>query len=169
MQSSKAPEPVCSSCRTTEIEEIRAKGERICRICGKSKPLAEYGQDKRFSAGKGLKAAVCHACQHATRPKSRRREQIKNRKRSDARYASWDGVTDREILERDQWRCLLPRCLHSGGREISQVSWPDPWSASVDHVVPLSLGGLDVASNKRAAHLRCNVSRGNRVGSDDPA
>jgi len=39
----------------------------------------------------------------------------------------------------------------------------DPSEYSIDHVIPLSLGGdpWDV-DNMRPAHLRCNQSRGNR-------
>lgn len=40
------------------------------------------------------------------------------------------------------------------------LRYPDPMSASVDHVMPLSQGGHDDAANKRAAHLVCNVRRG---------
>lgn len=38
------------------------------------------------------------------------------------------------------------------------------WSASVDHIVPRSLGGgLTDASNLRAVHYGCNSRRGNGV------
>lgn len=155
---------VCASCRQAAGENVRRAGERTCQACGRTKPLAEFGGvDKRG----WLKSAVCYRCQAAARPKNRRQNQVQNRKRRDARYATWDGVTDREVLEADWWECQMPRCLRPEGREIPQVSWPDPWSPSVDHVLPLSLGGTDTASNKRAAHLRCNVSRGNRVQADE--
>lgn len=46
---------------------------------------------------------------------------------------------------------------------IPPYYYPDPESASVDHVIPKSKGGLTVASNLQITHLRCNQSKGNRV------
>jgi 5-methylcytosine-specific restriction endonuclease McrA len=34
--------------------------------------------------------------------------------------------------------------------------------ASVDHIVPLSLGGPHTLDNAQLAHLRCNAIKGNR-------
>ena len=42
------------------------------------------------------------------------------------------------------------------------LAYPDPHSASVEHVVPRSKGGSDDLAGLRLSHLRCNVSRGNR-------
>lgn len=63
-----------------------------------------------------------------------------------------------EVAERDGYRCGICR------RKVRMdLRWPDPRSASVDHIVPLSLGGEDLKSNTQLAHLRCNLSKGNRV------
>lgn len=42
--------------------------------------------------------------------------------------------------------------------------FPDPLSKSVDHIVPVSLGGSDELENLQWACLRCNLSKGNRAG-----
>lgn len=57
-----------------------------------------------------------------------------------------------------------PICWLCGQAIDRLLPWPDPMSASVDHVVPLAMGGspTDVA-NLRAAHLRCNSARGKRA------
>jgi 5-methylcytosine-specific restriction endonuclease McrA len=53
-------------------------------------------------------------------------------------------------------------CWLCGQPVDKSLPWPDPMSASVDHIVPLSVGGsLTDRSNVRLAHLRCNSSRGN--------
>jgi 5-methylcytosine-specific restriction endonuclease McrA len=69
---------------------------------------------------------------------------------------TWDGITDQEILERDRWMCWL--CKRRIGKTFR---YPHPRSASIDHIVPLSRDGDDTAFNKRAAHLGCNMARGN--------
>lgn len=53
------------------------------------------------------------------------------------------------------WRCgLCAKAVNPGLR------WPHPLSASLDHIVPLSLGGDHTVTNVQLAHLRCNVSKG---------
>lgn len=80
----------------------------------------------------------------------KRREE---RKRLDAEL-----VPRAEIFERDLWTCQL--CEKSIDRDLS---WPDPLSASLDHVVPLAKGGKHTRGNLQAAHLRCNLQKGDRV------
>lgn len=54
------------------------------------------------------------------------------------------------------------RCgICTGGIDQS-LSYPHPMSVSLDHIVPLSMGGDDVRENVQAAHLRCNQSKGGR-------
>lgn len=47
------------------------------------------------------------------------------------------------------------------------AEYPDPQSASIDHIVPVSLGGSDEETNLRLAHLVCNIRRGNRPESTE--
>jgi 5-methylcytosine-specific restriction endonuclease McrA len=67
-----------------------------------------------------------------------------------------------KVLWRDKWTCQMPACLRTGkdgktDRRINRkLRAPDPWSATVDHVIPRSLGGPSRMSNLRAAHLKCN-------------
>lgn len=41
------------------------------------------------------------------------------------------------------------------------IKHPDPQSYSIDHIVPRSAGGIHRASNLQAAHLGCNMKKGN--------
>lgn len=61
------------------------------------------------------------------------------------------------IFDRDAWLCGI-----CGGAVDPQLRFPDPESASIDHIVPVSLGGDDTPANVQAAHLGCNSGRGNR-------
>lgn len=39
----------------------------------------------------------------------------------------------------------------------------DPADMSIDHIMPITLGGTDDPDNMQPAHLRCNSRKGNRV------
>ncbi len=73
------------------------------------------------------------------------------KRRALARGAKSEPYSLAEIGDRDGWRCQL--C----GRKVNpQLAYPDPLSGSVDHIVPLSLGGDDLRRNVQLAHLTCN-------------
>ncbi len=62
-----------------------------------------------------------------------------------------------EIAARDGWVCRL-----CGDEVDALLTWPDPLSGSLDHSVPLSLGGAHDPDNVQLAHLRCNTTKGAR-------
>lgn len=62
------------------------------------------------------------------------------------------------IYERDGWRCQL-----CGGKVKPDLPWDDDGAATLDHVVPVSLGGRWEESNLQLAHRACNTEKGNRV------
>jgi 5-methylcytosine-specific restriction endonuclease McrA len=62
--------------------------------------------------------------------------------------------------------CLTgtPTCWLCGEPIDTKLPPQHPYSATVDHVIPLSLGGPPTSpANLRPAHKRCNSSRGNRL------
>ena len=69
-----------------------------------------------------------------------------------------EPIVNAEIFERDGWICQL--CDAPVDRLLS---YPDPGSASLDHIMPLSRGGHHVRSNVQLAHLFCNLSKGARA------
>lgn len=98
---------------------------------------------------------------------SQHRRNNKRRKARPSGEATYDGVTDWAIYQRDEWECKMPECLCPDGRAISRTGTQrassnrpgmagDPWRASIDHIIPLAADGPDAAANKRAAHALCN-------------
>lgn len=65
--------------------------------------------------------------------------------------------TTKEICERDGWTCGICRLPVEPG-----LRYPNPRSASLDHIVPLSKSGPHTRANCRCSHLECNVARNNR-------
>lgn len=66
--------------------------------------------------------------------------------------------TIHNVIERDGWDCSLCGALIDPG-----VRYPDPMSLSLDHVIPLNRGGEHSLANAAAAHLVCNVTKGDRM------
>lgn len=69
-----------------------------------------------------------------------------------------------EVFERDEWRCGI--CSSQVNPELR---YPDPMSASLDHIVPLAKGGAHSLANAQLAHLFCNLSKGDRAIAYDAA
>lgn len=79
------------------------------------------------------------------------------RYRARKRTATVERFGDTEIFERDGWLCQL--C----GTPINKdVRKPHPDSVSLDHIVPLSLGGAHSRANTQCAHLGCNSRKNAR-------
>lgn len=54
-------------------------------------------------------------------------------------------------------------CALCGEAVDRSLEWPHPLSKSVDHIVPISKGGTDDIENLQLAHLRCNISKHDRL------
>lgn len=130
-----------SQARRYRAEPLRqgVEFERGCVECG-----------SRFIAHKANAKWCSNDCRIRTngRDASRRR----GRAEGGALYV------DREIFERDRWTCHL--CHKPIDNNADRKS---PEGATIDHLVPLALGGSDEPSNVAAAHWRCNRDKGIRA------
>lgn len=79
------------------------------------------------------------------------------RNRQHCRAAGGNGETIEmaDLYARDGGLCGI--CREPVDRALE---WPDPMSASVDHVLPFNRGGLHTWDNVQLAHLACNVRKG---------
>jgi hypothetical protein len=155
----------CVECRTTF---------QTCTRCGVSKAIIEYSRDR------GARHGWCKPCYSAVRLRlyTTSREwlskkwqekhgsgsppppswydqdpeevlRLSRRRRAERmRLARRDPVDRLAIFERDGWICGI--C----GRAV------EPDDATLDHIQPISLGGLHEPANLRLAHGVCNSRRG---------
>ena len=63
-----------------------------------------------------------------------------------------------EIYERDKWICQL--CGKSVNKHLKR---PDPFSPSLDHIIPLSKDGTHERKNTQLTHLLCNFKKGAKI------
>lgn len=123
----------------------RAEGVDIYRVNRNQKKYAEYLANlPHWRHRHPEKAAAFDA----------RRQALKR----GAKARTAERFTKREIYDRDGWICGI--CEQPVDPTLK---YPHPHSASLDHVVPLSLDGEHTRDNVRCSHLTCNVARGNRI------
>jgi hypothetical protein len=60
-----------------------------------------------------------------------------------------------DVFVRDGWICWICDKATSAKYDCN-----DPWSPTIDHLVPVSLGGQSDAQNLATAHMICNSMRG---------
>lgn len=151
---------MCQDCRREGRGPARTPARLTCQnpACGK---VFETMRDKR----RRFCSRRCAATRGLSPGESRARRKADVRARRAVVASTWDGVTDKQICERDGWECQIFGC--DLGPLRRDLLWPDALSPSIDHIVPLSRGGTDIAPNKRAAHLFCNVRRHNRMTPDE--
>lgn len=125
----------CHACRDT-YEPTGQLAE--CIICG-----IEY----RRVRGGGCCSSECSA--EAKRERYRRKNRARRTKRKPGTY------TLHGLAERDGRTCHI-----CGGKVDMRLSGMHPKGATIDHLVPLSAGGLDEPTNVALAHRKCNVDRG---------
>lgn len=145
-------------------------GRKLCADCKQDLPVSSF-----YTAGAHRFQARCKECA-AARAKSYResrqevvREQYRlsaakrvqprrdaaRKRRAAIRLAAVEDVVSIEVYDRALWVCGICGC------GIPRVTiWPHPESASLDHVIPISLGGAHSYANTQPAHLVCNMRKG---------
>lgn len=155
----------CSSnCRLMSRGDIRI-GPRQQRIC----VLVECGQP--FMARKSSDRGCCAHHNKIQLARDRRADgrepHVETDRRRDAhqrRRAMMLGARTggsvflSDVIARDGVGCKL-----CGNPVDLSLKYPNPFSKSVDHIIPLSRGGAHEPDNCQLAHLRCNISKGARV------
>jgi 5-methylcytosine-specific restriction endonuclease McrA len=88
----------------------------------------------------------------------------KARRRARLREVAHEKIVPARVYERDRWICAI-----CGKKVNRKLKGPHPQSASIDHIVPVSLGGEHTYINVQLAHYSCNSSKGNRRAGDQLA
>jgi hypothetical protein len=121
-----------------------------------SRPPTKCNDCQTSITGRGIRARFCPSC-HARRRKIWAHT-ANSKRRARKRGLYTETVRRTDIAERDKWICQL--CRKKVNRRLKH---PHPLSASLDHVVPVSLGGEHSRANCQLAHLRCNCRKGARL------
>ena len=138
----------CDACRQTtdcyywlvrRPAQLVPMEPRECRECGK-----HFMPNRQPGSGQPRRLYCSARCAHrADHRACRHRERAR---KHDGR--AYEPVTLLQIAKRDNWRCHICR------KRVTRTTW------SLDHLVPLSVGGTHTRDNLALAHHRCNTLRG---------
>jgi hypothetical protein len=113
-----------------------------CIDCG-AEYTQTHGRNQRCAPCVNMRAEAIHQ-----RSKALRRQRQRTNGPSEV-------ISRQFIYERDNWTCYL--CGTSVDRHSSPL---DPLYPTLDHVMPLALGGTHTADNLRLACRACNMAKG---------
>lgn len=165
----------CAHCQTTFPPKRR--DQRFCsRPCNQNfhrdRSAEHCGEDgcERPKRAKGLCNSHYNRTYHPGSQRrspgdpERRRRQLRaktQRRRARTRDAGAELLDRDTVGDRDGWKCGICR------RRVNRaLPYPNPRSASLDHIVPLSQDGPHTYANVRISHLACNTARSNRGGGE---
>lgn len=154
----------------------------VCRGCGEEMPIDVARNRKFCGAGcaeayraQALDRCTAPGCDKPVRarglchPHWRREARAEGREANpewdERRRANWnkrmqvvragEAIDRFAIFDRDSWVCGI--CAEPVDPALA---WPHPRSVSIDHIVPLALGGEHSEGNVQCSHLVCNEIKG---------
>lgn len=74
----------------------------------------------------------------------------------------------RQIFDRGRKRILAAQdiCGICGQPVDKRLKFPDPMSATIDHIIPLAKGGTNDQENLQLAHFWCNRQKSDRLANE---
>lgn len=150
--------------RCGEATEPTRNERKLCVKCSQdcNRPCSEPGCDRPVRARNvcSMHYKRLMRAEGAWEPEpwnDRRRNSYHARRALKAGSSAGEPFSNVDVFNRDGWVCGI--CSEPVSAD---AVYPDPLSASLDHVVPLSLGGAHSLENVQLAHLSCNVRKGAR-------
>lgn len=128
------------------------KYDSICKKCGK-----EFTKRKNHT-GKFCSRKCFLSFIHATAYGNKQAKcfsDISSVRRAIKLKTKFERVDVLEVFEWNNWTCQI-----CGEKVDRNLPWPNPMSASLDHIIPFSRGGFHIKENVSLAHLICNIKKG---------
>jgi len=147
---------VCADIPGNQIKGLTFKTISLCcSDCGSS----------FIGTGRTTKCDKCRRAESKAKTKVRNKALGVRKERGIERRAMRHGVymekvIPKNVYERDKWRCVSCKCKVI----VSKVYHPR--QASIDHIIPLSMGGSHTYGNSQTMCVSCNSSKSNNITSN---
>lgn len=151
--------------RRRALRRVERVGERTCASCYEPVPI-QRRSDARHCSVNCQQSDWYEANGDHARARQRKwagshrelRNEYQHRRESRKRGIPNEPIQLALVWERDAgmcWICSRPVDL--------DAKFPAPLSRSLDHVIPLAKGGTHTFGNVATAHLRCNISKKDKL------
>jgi len=138
--------------KASKVRRLTASDPIYCAICSNKLPI------RTNSALRLYCSTLCAGRSELAKDRDQRR---RHKKRARKRQAYRAPVSRSAIFERDGWRCQICK-LKVNPRYIGR----HPKAPSLDHIIPLVVGGTHEPSNVQLAHFGCNARKSSRAAND---
>lgn len=143
-----------------ECSPIVRNRKHICQYCGiEYKPKHTTGKYCSYECA--LKSRQKYSrlnAEHRAKRKAVTDRLSCQRRRARKNGAIVKDINLAEIYLRNNYKCGI-----CGRKVLMNKRKPNPLSPSLDHIVPLSLGGDHSNKNLQLTHLSCNISKRNNI------
>lgn len=154
-----APRKYCSTeCRCRARDEKHSTAEKMRRWRERN-PERALEINRRWQRANPEKiAAKVKAYRQTPAGRAMKRAAEARRRARKANAKVVESFNLAEVFERDGWRCGI--CGEPTNPEAKVPALDAP---TLDHIVPLAMGGDHSLANAQCAHFSCNASKGARV------
>lgn len=159
---SKTCSPECNRERVNrkgrEYWEAKAesKSPRPCKECGVVF-VPEYGNKRRVFCSDECADTNAKRIQRKQKYNGNFNGAIRKRLRhmyGESWRSKYERINKRRVFERDKWRCQLCGC------KVRRTKEWNTRQATIDHIVPIALGGEHSYANVQTACMECNSKKG---------
>lgn len=136
---------------TGRIASVPDLGEAVCLYCGRT--FMKHRQNHKYCCEEHRKKSVWM------------RHDIQRRKR--VAFATVDSdISLQKLFLRDNGICHIcgGKCDWNDYKIINGKKYASKTYPTIDHLIPITKGGLHEWANISLAHFSCNASKGNRCG-----
>lgn len=116
---------------------------KICRDCGKEKPVKQFVTNKAF---KDKRDTLCLECNRKRVKEWRKKNPTVPHGKRKSMSAEYREIIITALTERDGFSCGMCGDTLEGT------------SIHIDHIIPVALGGANTLTNVRLTHSKCNIA-----------
>lgn len=142
-----------------ESKSERDRSPRPCKECG-TVFVPEYGNLRRVFCGDECAEKAARRINRKHKYNGNFNAATRRRLRDmygESWRAKYEPINKRRVFERDKWRCQLCGC------RVKRTKEYDVKQATIDHIVPIALGGEHRYANVQTACMECNSKKGATV------